>query len=264
MSRRQLAWVSAKNLPYEERLLSSLTDLCTVSRLNSISEFSVWAETNPMAQVIVRSYFQYDMCTHEIIEKYRLKSLNSLFFLRIVSNRKKLFCTLTGSKDVLVPEVDSNCAKYIIKPICPYDGEFIMNNRQNVNTEKTFLQQWIPNSGPDIKVYVVFDEVFAFTRPSSLTSAGTVAKKIRNDKARRLEKLKITKPWKVTPEIQRAALALRHSLKGDIFGFDMVQDKDGKLFVIDVNSFPSMFVVPGIADIMIRHIRGWIADKPDS
>lgn len=84
-----------------------------------------------------------------------------------------------------------------------------------------FVQQEVPSSGRDLKVYVIGDKTWAITRPWPAVTMED----------------KVGQPAQLSNEIQATALACGKALGLEIYGVDFIVMEDS-FFVIDVNAFP--------------------------
>lgn len=101
------------------------------------------------------------------------------------------------------------------------------------------VQQYIPGSGEDLKVYVVGQEVFAVRKPfstSSFTQAG--------------------RPSPVTPEVRDIARRVGEALGLGLYGLDIIESPDGPI-VVDVNYFPGYKGVPDIAPLIAGYVEDY-------
>lgn len=102
------------------------------------------------------------------------------------------------------------------------------------------IQQALPSSGLDIKVYVIGDKVFAIKRPFPAVT---------------LED-KLGQPCEVTEGTRRLALAVGRLFDLKIYGVDMLETPSG-LFIVDVNYFPSFIGIHDaaahLADFIINY-----------
>jgi ribosomal protein S6--L-glutamate ligase len=89
------------------------------------------------------------------------------------------------------------------------------------------LQDFVPHSAPDRKVYVIGDRIAGVMRP--WPPAGIADK--------------IGCPFTPDPEERAVALAAGGALRLEIYGVDLIASKDGPV-VVDVNAFPGFKGVP--------------------
>ena len=110
---------------------------------------------------------------------------------------------------------------------------------QLVETNDRFFlaQQYIENSGFDIKLYVAGAEVFAVAKRSPLHPEVRVDKRL----------------IPVTLELRNLALLVGKLFGLDIYGLDVVESRDGPM-IVDINDFPSFGQVPHAVSLVSSEI----------
>ncbi len=105
------------------------------------------------------------------------------------------------------------------------------------NDELVLAQQYLPNDGFDLKLYVCGERVFATRKPSPFS--GDPRQPIQA----------------IEPDSRLTALALQvKSVLGlEILGIDAIETPEGPV-VIEVNDFPNFTGVPGAAEHIAEHI----------
>jgi len=101
------------------------------------------------------------------------------------------------------------------------------------------IQEFIPGSGEDIKVYVVGDEVFAVSKPftaDSFTRPG--------------------RPYPVSPALRTIALRCGKTFGLGLYGLDVIDGPEGPV-VVDLNYFPGYKGVPDVAPLIADYIEGY-------
>jgi ribosomal protein S6--L-glutamate ligase len=98
------------------------------------------------------------------------------------------------------------------------------------------VQEHVPGTGEDLKVYVVGDQVFAVRKPFSELSFTVPGR-----------------PVPVTPEVRDIALRCGEAMGLGLYGLDIIESPDGP-FVVDVNYFPGYKGVPGAAAAIAEYI----------
>jgi ribosomal protein S6--L-glutamate ligase len=98
------------------------------------------------------------------------------------------------------------------------------------------VQEHIPGTGEDLKVYVVGDQVFAVRKPFSELSFTVPGR-----------------PVPVTPQVREIALRCGEAMGLSLYGLDVIESPDGPV-VVDVNYFPGYKGVPGAAAAIADHI----------
>ena len=106
-------------------------------------------------------------------------------------------------------------------------------------------QQYVANSGFDIKLYVAGTEVFAVTKRSPLHPQVKVEKR----------------PIPLTLELRNMALNVGKLFGLDIYGLDVVETSHGPM-VVDINDFPSFGQVPHAVALVSSHIVHLAAHRP--
>jgi ribosomal protein S6--L-glutamate ligase len=99
-------------------------------------------------------------------------------------------------------------------------------------------QQYVENSGFDIKLYVVGTEVFAVAKRSPLHPDVKVEKRL----------------VPVSLELRTLALHVGELFGLDIYGLDVVETNRGPM-VVDINDFPSFGHVPNAISLVSSHIE---------
>ena len=110
-------------------------------------------------------------------------------------------------------------------------------NIAETNTDFLLAQQYVENTGFDIKLYVAGNEVFAVTKRSPLHPEVKVEKRL----------------IPVTLELQNLALLVGQLFGLDIYGLDVVETSHGPM-IVDINDFPSFGQVPQAVALVSSHI----------
>jgi ribosomal protein S6--L-glutamate ligase len=110
-------------------------------------------------------------------------------------------------------------------------------NIVEANARFFLAQQYIENSGFDIKLYVVGPDVFAVAKRSPLHPEVEVKKRI----------------IPVTAELGNLALNVGKLFRLDIYGLDVVETPLGPM-IVDINDFPSFSQVPHAISLVSSHI----------
>ena len=107
------------------------------------------------------------------------------------------------------------------------------------------VQQFVPNDGMDLKLYVVRSEVFGVRKPSPLLRERGPGERCA-----------------VNESVRKIALRCGELFNLSLYGVDLVEGPDGPV-VVDVNYFPSYRTIPGAAaliadriDLMLRTTGG--------
>src|SRR5436305_6416567 len=136
---------------------------------------------------------------------------------------------------VVKPTNGSSC-RDIYRVDSPADLETL--NIVEANARFFLAQQYIENSGFDIKLYVVGTEVFAVAKRSPLHPEVDVKKRI----------------IPVTSELRNLALRVGKLFRLDIYGLDAVETPRGPM-IVDINDFPSFGQVPHAISLVSSYIE---------
>ena len=245
-----LGWLSHREHPHMEGVIRTLAGETSLTRLHDGRQLRRWAREHPRGRLVVRTPLQYSTEIHATIRHFGLRSLNTLAFLESVSDRKLLFAALTRASIPQPEDYRASSSHYVVKPRAPYEHTFTHSD-QRLDSGTRFAQKWVPNDGVDFKVYVLGDQLFGFLRPTRL-------------RKRPIDKLRDSTPTAIPPQVRHIATAMRRCLGGEIFGFDLVRSSDDRYYVVDVNAFPSMKIVPGIESMMTACVLAWVHRKPAS
>lgn len=139
----------------------------------------------------------------------------------------------------------------IVKPFRGHRGAgiHVVRNRADLaalelESEPMIVQEFVPGTGYDLKVYVVGEDVYAVKKPFSPDSF-----------------TKYGEPVRVTPEVRDIALRCGRAFGLGLYGVDMIEGPDGPV-VVDLNYFPGYKGVPApaprIAWYIARFARGEI------
>ena len=107
------------------------------------------------------------------------------------------------------------------------------------------VQEFVPGSGEELKVYVIGSEVFAARQSSAIH--GKCAK---NGKS--IQRI----PCPVSDEVRRIALRCGEVSGLGLYGLDMIEGLDGPV-VVDLNYFPSYRGVPEAAPLVADYIEAY-------
>lgn len=98
------------------------------------------------------------------------------------------------------------------------------------------IQEYIPGTGQDLKVYVVGEEVFAVRKPFSETSFTVPGV-----------------PVPVSEEVRQLTLRAGKACGLGLYGLDIIESPNGP-YVVDVNYFPGYKGVPDVAPLIADYI----------
>ncbi|MBI4310746.1 MAG: ATP-grasp domain-containing protein [Chloroflexi bacterium] len=134
----------------------------------------------------------------------------------------------------------------IIKPYLGHRGEGITIVRQPHELASlppperpVVVQEFVPGSGEDLKVYVAGDQVYAVRKPFSATSFTQPGQ-----------------PCRVDPEVRDIALRCGRALGLGLYGLDIIESPAGPV-VVDVNFFPGYKGIPNIAPVIADYIESY-------
>lgn len=102
------------------------------------------------------------------------------------------------------------------------------------------IQEFIPGSGEDIKVYVVGEEVFAVSKPFSIDSFTRPGR-----------------PYPVSPALRAIALRCGKAFGLGLYGLDVIEGPNGPV-VVDLNYFPGYKGVPDVAPLIAQYIEDYV------
>ena len=149
---------------------------------------------------------------------------------------------VTGELDLLRPIIERH--PLIIKPYRGHRGAGIhivrtVSELEAIPEPETpvIIQEYIPGTGEDLKVYVVGENVFAVRKTfssSSFTEFG--------------------RPCPVSPEVREMAQRVGRALGLGLYGLDVIESPKGPV-VVDVNYFPGYKGVPDIAPVIAQYIE---------
>ena len=151
---------------------------------------------------------------------------------------------VTGDLALLHPIIEER--PLIIKPYRGHRGAGIhlVRNAAELAALPPFadlmlIQEFIPGTGEDLKVYVIGEEVFAVRKefsPTSFTRAG--------------------RPVPVSAEVRDIALRCGHAFGLGLYGLDIIESPTGPV-VIDLNYFPGYKGVPNAASLIANYIEDY-------
>ena len=157
-------------------------------------------------------------------------------------------CWVTGDLRLLRTVVRER--PLILKPYLGHRGRGLRIIRNEAELESLpppetpmLAQELIEGSGEDLKVYVVGQSVFAVRKPFSPTSF-TVS----------------GHPVPAAPQVQAIARRCGAALGLGLYGVDMVE-RDGRAWVVDVNTFPGYKGVPDVAALIADYIEGYATGR---
>ncbi len=134
----------------------------------------------------------------------------------------------------------------IIKPYMGHRGAGIVkvNSPKDLDALGTFdypviVQEYIPGSGEDLKVYVVGDQVYGVQKPFSETSFSVPGR-----------------PVPLTDEVVELSRKVGKACGLGLYGLDIIEGERGP-FVVDVNYFPGYKGVPNAAAMIADYIDAY-------
>ena len=116
-----------------------------------------------------------------------------------------------------------------------------------------YIQQFIKCDGFEYKIYVIGDKVFGIKRENPIYIY--LREKPDNIDVGLIER----EEFEITEDIIKLSKILSMELKLKIFGFDFVKPIDQeKLYLIDLNDFPSFKGIPNIENTLSRFIEDYV------
>ncbi len=116
-----------------------------------------------------------------------------------------------------------------------------------------YIQQFIKCDGFEYKIYVIGDEVFGIKRENPIYIY--LREKPDNIDVGLIER----EEFEITEDIIKLSKILSMELKLKIFGFDLVKPIDqDKLYLIDLNDFPSFKGIPKIENVLSKFIKDYV------
>ena len=151
---------------------------------------------------------------------------------------------VTGDFALLEELVDDT--PLILKPYRGHRGAgiHVVHDRAELRSvpvpeEPMLVQEHVPGTGEDVKVYVVGDEVFAVRKQFSEQSFAVPGR-----------------PSAVSAELREIALRSGRALGLGLYGLDVIEGPSGPV-VVDVNYFPGYKGVPEIAPLIADYVEGY-------
>jgi ribosomal protein S6--L-glutamate ligase len=151
---------------------------------------------------------------------------------------------VTGDFDLLEQLVRDG--PLIVKPYRGHRGAgiHIVHDRAGLaalprTDEPMLVQEHLPGTGEDVKVYVVGDQVFAVRKPFSPDSFSVPGR-----------------PSALSDELREIALRCGDALGLGLYGLDVIESPRGPA-VVDVNYFPGYKGVPDVAPLIADYIEGY-------
>jgi ribosomal protein S6--L-glutamate ligase len=151
---------------------------------------------------------------------------------------------VTGDFDLLAEVIGDG--PLIVKPYRGHRGAgiHVVEDREGLaalprTDEPMLVQERLPGTGEDVKVYVVDQDVFAVRKrfsPDSFAVPG--------------------RPSAVSEELRQIALRCGEALGLGLYGLDVIESQRGPV-VVDVNYFPGYKGVPEIAPLIAEYIEGY-------
>lgn len=116
-----------------------------------------------------------------------------------------------------------------------------------------YIQEFIACDGFERKIYVIGDKVFGVKRENPIYLY------LREKRDKIDVNLIEREEFEITEDIRKLAKVLSMELKLKIFGFDLVKPiNQDKLYLIDVNDFPSFKGIPNIEKTLSIFIKNYV------
>lgn len=171
--------------------------------------------------------YQSCLMVHDkILTAYRLLSAGIPAPLTWIPGNLNLLSTLASLHPLVIKPSNGGRGVGVQRINCPGDLATIPPLQLPV-----VVQEYVPSQQPELKVYVIGDQVFG----------------IRKHDQRRI-------PCPVSEQVQAIALRCGKVFGLSLFGLDVIEGNDGPR-VIDVNYFPSYKGVPNAALLLADHIE---------
>jgi ribosomal protein S6--L-glutamate ligase len=141
------------------------------------------------------------------------------------------------SRDQAIQAFESLAGDVVVKPIFGGEGRGLMRiscpdlawrvfGTLEVNQSVLYLQEFIPHSGSDIRIFLIGDDAFAMTRSNP------------NDWRTNISRGAIGTAYQATAEELDIAVKAASAIDADIIGVDLLRANDGRLLLIEVNAIP--------------------------
>jgi len=137
-----------------------------------------------------------------------------------------------------------NEAPIIVKPYMGWRGEgvHVVRNQAELATlpfpqSPVLVQEYLPGSGEDLRLYIAGEEVFAVAKPFSGDSFARPGR-----------------PVPVTTELRRIGLSCGAAFGLGLYGVDLIETESGPK-VIDVNYFPGFKGVKGASEVVADYVQ---------
>lgn len=167
---------------------------------------------------------------------------NPFYFDEFVTSRIRIFNELNKlqfNNDCFVPDLSIHTGKYVIKPdlacgsAIAHQFKYIESRDSVIQNENQIIQPYFETGNFVLKVY----SIGKHTKVHVINP--------------QLFKLEFENEF-----VERIAAVLRNAFKCDLFGFDLIQDiYSRKWYIIDLNSFSGIEVIPGYEEMMIELIH---------
>lgn len=194
----------------------------------------------------------------EAIEAVGIPTINSSHAIRRVRD-KTIAMALAYAHNIPIPQTYFVADLHLLEQVPPMHYPLVVKATNGSNGQGIYLvnhpaelatlqiaetcshfflvQRYVENSGFDIKIYVVGDEVFSVVKRSPLHPDVVVEKRC------------------IPTSIEQHELALRigYAFGLDIYGLDIVETPQGPV-VVDINDFPSFGLVPAAVQRIASYI----------
>jgi ribosomal protein S6--L-glutamate ligase len=150
-------------------------------------------------------------------------------------------CWVTGDLSLLAPIAEE--MTLVVKPHMGWRGEGVRIVRGAAELlalpaprEPVLVQEFLPGTGVDLRVYVAGSRVFATRKPFSSSSFSVPGQ-----------------PAAVSEEVREIALRCGAAFGLELYGLDLIETQRGP-FVVDVNYFPGYKGLPDAAEAVADHV----------
>ena len=194
-----------------------------------------------------------------VVTDFRLPGMNGLEFLQAIkqvnASLPVVMMTAYGSVESAVEAMKMGASDYVLKPfsleemtlvVKPHmgwrgEGVRIVRGAAELLAlpaprEPVLVQEFLPGTGVDLRVYVAGSRVFATRKPFSSSSFSVPGQ-----------------PAAVSEEVREIALRCGAAFGLELYGLDLIETQRGP-FVVDVNYFPGYKGLPDAAEAVADHV----------
>jgi ribosomal protein S6--L-glutamate ligase len=149
----------------------------------------------------------------------------------------------------------------VVKPLFGGEGRGIARLNDEAIAQRTFslltglgavlyVQRFIPHDGYDVRVLVVGDRMWAMRRRNPLDWRTNVSRGA------------IAEPAELLPEWADNARRAADAIGASVAGVDLLPDRDGRLYAIEVNAVPGWQALSRVLDVDVaRHVLEFVENQ---